>query len=507
MAIYHCSIKIISRGKGQSAIAAAAYRAGEKIISEYDGRISDYTKKGGILHTEILLPDNAPPEYKDRAVLWNAVEQKEKASNSQLAREIQLALPLELSEMQNLNLVREYVKKNFVEHGMIADIAIHNTKDGNNPHAHIMLTMRPFNEDRTWGAKQKKEYILDHNGEKQYDPKKRQYKCKSVPSTDWNEQTKAEDWRAAWSDILNNYLEKTGHAEKNIHSPDGELITVSNMVDHRSYERQGITDQIPTIHLGVAAHQMEKRGIQTERGNKNREIMVTNSQLRQLKARLTKLEKWIEEESKIEEPPTLADVITNILNRREQTGQQSRYDSIDNLKQAAAMLNFLQENKIMDLDGLHKHIIDMHNKQSKIRDNLKPIERRIKTLNEHIKQADLYREHTPINRIYKQQKPKHKDDFFESNRAALTLYQAAERYIKANLNGRDKIPLAAWKKELADLTAELNGLDYDYKVLKNEVGKVEKISRSVQNILHEERQREQPQITEQSRKRSRGMDR
>ena len=123
MAIYHYSIKIISRGKGQSAIAAAAYRAGEKITSEYDGRISDYTRKGGIVHTEIMLPDNAPAEYQDRAVLWNAVEKIEKAKNSQLAREIQLALPVELSHMQNVNLVREYVKKNFTDNGMCADFA------------------------------------------------------------------------------------------------------------------------------------------------------------------------------------------------------------------------------------------------------------------------------------------------------------------------------------------------------------------------------------------------
>ena len=188
MAIYHMSIKITSRGKGKSAVSAAAYRAGEKITNEYDGVTHDFTKKGGVVFKEILLPDNAPADYKDRAVLWNAVEKIEKAKNSQLAREIELALPKELSYMQNVNLVREYVRKNFVSAGMCAYIAIHDKNDGN-PHAHILLTLRPFNEDRTWGDKQKKEYILDKNGEKIYDKKKRSYKCKSIPSTDWNEQT------------------------------------------------------------------------------------------------------------------------------------------------------------------------------------------------------------------------------------------------------------------------------------------------------------------------------
>ena len=144
MAIYHCSIKIVSRGKGKSAVAAAAYRAGEKITNEYDGVIHDYTRKGGVIYTNILLPDNAPPAYKNRAVLWNSVEHVEKNKNSQLAREIELALPVELSELQNRALVNAYVKKHFVDKGMCADICIHDNKNGN-PHAHILLTMRRLN--------------------------------------------------------------------------------------------------------------------------------------------------------------------------------------------------------------------------------------------------------------------------------------------------------------------------------------------------------------------------
>ena len=111
MAIYHLSIKIISRGKGKSAVAAAAYRSGAKITSDYDGIVHDYTKKGGIVHTEVLLPENAPPKYKNRSVLWNAVEEIEKNSNAQLAREIEIALPQELSHEQHIALTREYCEK------------------------------------------------------------------------------------------------------------------------------------------------------------------------------------------------------------------------------------------------------------------------------------------------------------------------------------------------------------------------------------------------------------
>ena len=190
IAIYHCSIKIVSRGKGKSAVAAAAYRSVEKITNEYDGMIHDYTKKGGIAHTEILLPDHAPREYFNRATLWNAVEKIEKAKNSQLARELELALPVELSAEQNLSLVREYANRNFVAVGMCADICIHDKKDGN-PHAHIMLTMRPIEQDGTWGAKSKKEYMLDENGEK-ITLKSGAFKSRKIDTTDWNDQTNAE---------------------------------------------------------------------------------------------------------------------------------------------------------------------------------------------------------------------------------------------------------------------------------------------------------------------------
>ncbi|EHL15023.1 hypothetical protein HMPREF9628_02308, partial [Peptoanaerobacter stomatis] len=275
MAIYHLSIKIISRGKGKSAVAASAYRSGEKIKNEYDGIVHDFTRKGGIAHTEILLPQNAPQEFANRSVLWNSVEKIEKSKNSQLAREIEIALPKELNREKQIELVREYVKENFVKVGMCADIALHDKNDGN-PHAHILLTMRPLNEDKTWGAKSKKEYILDENGEK-VKLKNGNYKTRKINTTDWNEQEKTEQWRKAWAGITNKYLEGNSIQEK---------------VDHRSYERQGI-EQIPTIHLGVSATQMEKKGITTDRGNINREIKHQNKILKEIARRIKALLNWI----------------------------------------------------------------------------------------------------------------------------------------------------------------------------------------------------------------------
>ena len=396
--------------------------------------------------------------------MWNAVEKIEKAKNSQLAREIEIALPIELSAGQNIPLVREYVNRHFVVAGMCADFAIHDT-GGGNPHAHIMLTMRPFAEDKTWGAKQKKEYILDPQGNKIYDSKKRQYKCKSIPATDWNEQTKAEEWEQGWAEICNRFLEQNDHAER---------------IDHRSYERQGI-DQIPTVHLGVAAFQMERRGIRTERGNMNREIEVTNQRLRQLKARISKLQNRLKYEMENTEPPTLADVIQGILARRVQTGKSDRYQAIGNLKAAAKMLNFLQQNQIMVMAGLDEKFTSMIGEQIDIRDELKPIDRRMATLKKHIEQVDIYLKH------------KGKKALMDSEQ---TLFTAANNYLKGVMNGKTTLPTKAWKAEYAKLTAERNRLNQRYVALKDEVREAEQIRKSVYSILRQEQREQQTRRTQ-----------
>ncbi len=312
MAIYHCSIKIISRGKGKSAVAAAAYRSGEIITNEYDGITHDYTRKGGIVHTEILLPQNTPNEYSERAVLWNAVEKIEKSKNSQLAREVELALPAELTREQNISLVREYVSGHFISAGMCADICIHDKNDGN-PHAHVLLTMRPFEQSGEWGAKSRKEYVLDKNGER-IRLKSGEFKTNKINTVDWNEQTKAEEWRAAWAQSVNTVLEK---------------YNIESRVDHRSYKRQGV-EQIPTVHMGVAASQMERKGIATERGNQNREVIAKNSLLRQLIAKVKQLKDWLKEtisptpdKTKTEKPS----IIAQLNNYKKENWEIEKLDS------------------------------------------------------------------------------------------------------------------------------------------------------------------------------------
>ena len=262
IAIYHCNIGIVSRGKGKSAVAAAAYRSGEKITNEWDGMTHDYTRKRGVVHTEILLPPHAPPSFSDRSTLWNSVELYEKAGNAQLAREIDAALPIELSREEQIRLVREYCSSQFVSRGMCVDFAIHDTDSGN-PHCHIMLTMRPLDERGAWAAKSKKEYDLDENGERIRLPSGR-YKTHKVDLTGWNDKGNALLWRKAWADISNAYLERAGHPER---------------IDYRSNAERGI-DELPTVHMGVAACQMEKKGIATEKGELNRNIRKANRLIR-----------------------------------------------------------------------------------------------------------------------------------------------------------------------------------------------------------------------------------
>jgi len=263
MAIYYLEVKVGSRGKGQSAIASAAYRAGAKLKDEEIGKTFDYTRKSGVVHSEISLCANAPKEYANRETLWNAVHKVEKASNSRLFREIIVAIPHELQRDEQIQLVREYVK-GLTDRGMCCDWNIHDKGDGN-PHAHIMCTVRSITEKGTWAAKSRKQYVLDENGNKiplkNKDKNGRtQYKSYKIDYNNWNETERVEEWRAEWAACCNKYL-----------SPEKKI-------DHRSYERQG-KEIIPQIHEGYAARKREQMGLISDRCEYNRQVRVDNQKI------------------------------------------------------------------------------------------------------------------------------------------------------------------------------------------------------------------------------------
>lgn len=318
MAIYHLEAKVVSRGTGRSAVAASAYLSCSKILNDYDGVQHDYTRKKGLVWQQVFLPDYAPQEWQDRSVLWNAVEKNEKTKDSRLAREFVVALPIELNESQWEKLLSDFISDTFVTEGMCADVAIHDPHpSGHNPHAHIMLTVRPLDEKGKWQYKTEKECICVRNGEekgftaaefkaaqaegweKQYSykigkkkvymplseaerlgyvrankyPKSTKFGRQNPIAQRWNSEEQLVLWRKAWADVTNLHLEQAGRVER---------------IDHRSHAERGLEEQ-PTIHEGVVARALEKKGIVSDRCELNRQIKADNALLRELKAQMKKL--------------------------------------------------------------------------------------------------------------------------------------------------------------------------------------------------------------------------
>jgi hypothetical protein len=255
MAIYHLSASIIARSSGRSAVAAAAYRSGSRLEDRQLEKTHDYTPRRGIERSFIVAPENAPAWVRDREELWNRAELAEKRKDARTAREINIALPHELTEEQRAALVRRFAQDAFVKHGMVADVAIHRPDkhgDERNHHAHILLTTREL-DGENFAAKKQRE---------------------------WDREETLERWRELWAEYQNDALEEAGSSER---------------VDHRSYEDRGV-GRVPTHHLGYQASAMERRGIPTRIGEENREAMAQNQELDMLVNELAELDAQLAEE-------------------------------------------------------------------------------------------------------------------------------------------------------------------------------------------------------------------
>ena len=236
MAIFHLSVKVISRSSGRSAVAAAAYRGAERLHDERLDRDHDFTNKDGVVHSEVLLPEGAPEEFADREKLWNAVEAAEKRKDAQLAREVEFAIPRELTKEQGIELAREFAEAEFVEKGMIADLNVHWDigADGQpKPHAHVMLTMREVGKDG-FGAKVR----------------------------EWNKAELVEQWRERWAEQVNQRLAE---------------LDIDARIDHRSLKAQGIALE-PQDKIGPAASRMGVRGLEAERIEEHRAVARRNGE-------------------------------------------------------------------------------------------------------------------------------------------------------------------------------------------------------------------------------------
>ena len=327
---------MVSRGAGRSAVAAAAYLSCSRMLNDYDGVQHDYTRKQGLGWRQVFLPATAPAEWQDRETLWNAVEETETAKDSRLAREFVAALPIELSREEQIQLLQDFIKEQFVADGMCADAAIHDPyPPGHNPHAHILLTVRPLDEKGKWQYKTEKEYLCVKDGEergftaaefktaqaegweKQYPykvgkkkvymtpsaaqahgyvrmdkhPKSTRYGRQNPISAQWNSEEQLLVWREAWATAANRCLELAGHDSR---------------IDHRSHAERGLLEQ-PTVHEGVVARAMEKKGIISDRCELNRQIKADNALLRELREQVKKLAQAVKNTL-----PALAEAMENL---------------------------------------------------------------------------------------------------------------------------------------------------------------------------------------------------
>jgi len=461
---------------------SAAYRAGEKLYSEYYGEVSDYTHKGGVVCTDILLPPQAPAEYQDRATLWNAVEKAERSKKAQLAYSFDIALQNEFSMEENIALVRQFVSEQLVSRGMIADFAIHkpDKKDGGipNPHFHILCPIRPIEPDGKWGYKQRRVYRLDKDGKRIMGEDGKPL-FDAVPTTDWGQPETLDHWREVWAAMVNAKFEQKG---------------LTCHVDHRSYERQGL-DLLPTVHEGVAVRQMEAKGIATDKGGLNRWIKKANYLLRDIRKKIATLTDWLkaakEELSKSQAAPTLAELLTAYYTARN-AGAWSSKGKVGNLKQFAEAINYLTEKGLLTLEDFEARLAVHSSQMEAVSASMKAMSARKKELEELLHYVDLYREGKPIyDKLQGIRWKGRRKEFELEHERELKVFHMARRKLEQYRTPAGKIPAQAWRREVAEIQQQYQAEYERYKPLREDLIKLLQIKNCVDTAL---RQQEQSQV-------------
>ncbi len=471
MSDYHFHVTQIKRGKGQSAVACAAYRSGEKLYSDYYGEVSDYTRKRGIVHAEILLPTHAPPEFSNRQTLWNSVEKAEPHPKAQLAYSFDIALQNEFSMEENIALARQFLLNVFVSRGMICDFAVHlpDRKNGiQNPHFHVLCPMRPLDENGRWGAKQRRVYRLDENGNQIFD-KDGQPLFNAVPTTDWGSPETLEHWRKAWCDLCNSKFAEKG---------------LDVRIDHRSYERQGV-ELLPTVHEGPTVRAMEKRGIQTEKGSLNRWIKATNKMILAAKKKVNALEKWVNENRQSSLIQSL-----NAYNSMRNAGAYSQTAKVNNLKELTADINFLKANGIKTFEDLQGKLDELNDKIDGFKEQSSKKSARLKEIDNLLIWAQHYAENKPIADEFAKIKWKSKRDKFQAeNENALRLYHMAERKLQPYFKD-GKLPISAWKAEKLQVQKDFEDIQNQFSAVREDVKKLWQIKYKIEQANNQTKENE-----------------
>lgn len=457
-------------------MAAAAYRAGEKLHSEYYGEDSDYTRKGGVICSEILLPSHAPPEYADRETLWNAVEKAERGKKAQLAYSFDIALQNEFSMQENIDLARQFLLDNFVSRGMLADFAVHqpDKEDGgiSNPHFHVMCPIRPIEPDGRWGNKQRREYVLDEHGERVLD-EAGNYVFNAVPTTDWGKPETLEVWRQAWADLCN-----AKFAEKGL----------DRRIDHRSFARQGV-EQIPTQHEGPTVRAMEAKGIRTDKGDLNRFIRKTNALLREAKEKIAALIGWLKDvkaELDKPQPPTLNDLLAlHCANRNK--GAYSNKAKNANLQRYAETFSFLQSKNLYTVDDLDNALHAMQDKIDTLKKSASSKQARIKEVDELLRMVDYYKSGKPAaDKLKSIRFEKSRQKYKSEHDNELRTFYMAERKLKPHFKD-GKLPITAWRREQEQLEQEYRDIQTELSPLHADVKKLWAIHYNIYEVQHEQK--------------------
>ena len=475
IALFHFHVTQIKRSAGQSAVAAAAYRSGEKLHSEYYGEDSDYTRKGGVICSEILLPPQAPPPFSDRETLWNAEEKVERGKRAQLAYSFDIALQNEFSMQENIELARHFLLEQYVSRGMVADYAIHqpDKEDGGiqNPHFHVMCPIRPIEPDGKWGNKQRREYVLDEQGERIRD-EAGNYVFNAVPITDWGKPETLEFWREQWAQLCN-----TRFAEKGLDC----------RIDHRSYERQGV-EQIPTQHEGPTVRAMEAKGIRTNKGDLNRWIRKTNAMFREAKQKIAALIDWLKEvkaELSKPQPPTLAELLSAYYDNRNK-GAYSSKARIANLKKLSEAVSYLETKGLYTADDLDAALHTMQDKIDTLKKSASEKQARIKELDELLRMADYYEDGKPVaDKLKTIRFEKSRQKYKAEHDDTLRLFYMAERKLKRQVVD-GKLPAAAWREEKARLETEYRDLQTELTPLYADMKKLWAIHYNIYEVQHEQ---------------------
>ena len=431
----------MKRSDGRSAVAASAYLSGSRLFSEYQQRWQDYSHKPGIVHAELLLPKRAPPEFSFRAALWNSVEKEEKQWNSQLARRIIMALPRELSQEDNIRLVRQYCQGQFVDKGMCCDFAIHDDGDGN-PHAHILLTMRALDEHGKWLPKSRKVYDLDENGERIRLPSGN-WKSHKENTVDWNDQSKAEVWRHEWEVLQNQYLEAAGRSER---------------VDLRSYERQGV-ELAPTVHMGPAITNLERRGVRTIIGDLNRDIVRENKLLQTIQEWLNDLlEQAAALIQRLSQPEnvTIKRLLYNAAGLRE--SEREGWDASTRTKLNASVRDW---NHIQDLIDQMDYWgiltpVDLKNDLERMQQVTVNVKHNIAVREERIRQAQVAQHYLKYQKdndaVFRKYSntffKKSKENYYQQHKATIDNYRRAQVFFDKHPELRNSVKLSEYLDDL-----------------------------------------------------------